>query len=1004
MTVHSRPRASTVSVVVAAAGYGKSSWAESETQAGGRVLEDLHALPSSEQAALVRAALAERTADEPLVLTSRRPLDADVRALLPGPVRERGPADLSLTPQEIAAVLAEEYAVTDPEVPSRVHALTCGWPTLVHLAADVVARLPSDDLLTELARPGSTAMAWLEHDVLDGLPAGARSMLSTIADLDLVTPDLVTAVRGLPEDAESGEESGAATYGLLVALGLLAPHPRDRLLGRSGHQPVPVLAAAAAAATPPDLWERAARWYDEHDAPFAAAAAYTRAGDEARARSLLAARGTQMVANGDAAGIVRLVCGAGPPPRDLDPGVRRTLGEALNTRGESYAALGAMAPLIAAADQEGWDAGMAVRVAAVHFSQGDLTLARTVLDRVPPASMPDEGDGVQWRALSANVASMLGDDDQARSLAAEALRLAEAAGEPRDLAAAHQAIAKTSAGSRKAAHLQLALSAARQGGDAVALARILGNQTYALLAAVRCDEAVTVGREAVRATELVRPMGALIAALHNLAEALTRTGEYDEARWHLRRIAAVSQRTGPSRGAASLCGLGDVHRALGRREQGRAAYQEAISLSRGSRELQVLVPALAGLARLIVADSPAEARTAAEEALEVAPESLAPYAFIALGWVELATGAREVAAEHASRAVAAARDHQALDLLADALELTAETEPDPVPARAALDEALSIWRGGGAEPDAARLEVLLGRLEGADREARAHGRQAAQRLQRLGITRIHGRSLVDDPVGQEITVSLLGRFEVSVGGTPVALQAWRSRQARTLVKVLAARRGRPVSRSELCEVLWPDDDPVKTSHRLSVLLTTVRGVLDPGKAWPPDRYVASDSRGLWLDLRRVGIDAVELLADAEHGADLLAGEELETASEVLAGVDARFKGEPFEDDPFEGWVAEDWAVALREETRAAWLRSLRHLATVATKQGRSNDASAILVRLLAVDPYDERVHRGLVRTLVRAGRHGEARRAFDRWTEAMTTVDAPPPDPAELVPRPRGSG
>ena len=38
----------------------------------------------------------------------------------------------------------------------------------------------------------------------------------------------------------------------------------------------------------------------------------------------------------------------------------------------------------------------------------------------------------------------------------------------------------------------------------------------------------------------------------------------------------------------------------------------------------------------------------------------------------------------------------------------------------------------------------------------------------------------------------------------------------------------------------------------------------------------------------------------------------------------------------------------------------------------------------------------LVRTLARAGRHGEARRAFRRWRDAMRAIDAPLPDPAVM--------
>ena len=250
-------------------------------------------------------------------------------------------------------------------------------------------------------------------------------------------------------------------------------------------------------------------------------------------------------------------------------------------------------------------------------------------------------------------------------------------------------------------------------------------------------------------------------------------------------------------------------------------------------------------------------------------------------------------------------------------------------------------------------------------------------------------------MGKDVQIRVLGGFEVTVGGRPVAMQTWKSRQARTLVKLLSARRGRPASRGLLCECLWPDDDPAKTSHRLSVLLATVRSVLDPGKLRPPDHYIASDNRGVWLDLRRVSVAAHELIGDADHAAELMArGREGEAAA-LMGAIDRRYRGDAFEDEPYEMWASD-----LRDEVRTAWLRSQRQLATIATRERRHSDTVAILSRLLRVDPYDEKVHHGLVRTLARSGRYGEARRAFDAWVAAMAAVDAPVPDPSVLAPRP----
>ena len=143
----------------------------------------------------------------------------------------------------------------------------------------------------------------------------------------------------------------------------------------------------------------------------------------------------------------------------------------------------------------------------------------------------------------------------------------------------------------------------------------------------------------------------------------------------------------------------------------------------------------------------------------------------------------------------------------------------------------------------------------------------------------------------------------------------------------------------------------------------------------------------------MSIDADDLIADAHEAMALLETGETARAREILRDVDRRYRGEAFEDEPFT-----EWADIPREETRAAWLRGARHLALSYAKAGQVGDAEALFTRLLLVDPYDERVHRARVRNLLHAGRHGEARRAFHRWTEAMTEIGASRPDPALVRP------
>ena len=315
--------------------------------------------------------------------------------------------------------------------------------------------------------------------------------------------------------------------------------------------------------------------------------------------------------------------------------------------------------------------------------------------------------------------------------------------------------------------------------------------------------------------------------------------------------------------------------------------------------------------------------------------------------------------------------------------------------REALREAAAIWHRAGAAPAADRVLVLLGRVPGADGAERLAGRAATARLLALGVQVSGGSHLLpaETALGT-VRVLVLGRFDVLVGGQPVPLPAWRSRQARTLLKILVARRGRVVARTELCELLWPDDDPQRTGHRLSVLLSAVRTVLDPTRRLPVDHYLRADSTGVSLDRSRVTVDAEELLRDSAHGLALARAGDTDRAVAVLADVDRAYTGDAFDDEPYQ-----DWADGLREQTRAGWLTALRELAQLSRSARELDQAAGSLVRLLAADPYDESAHRALVNVLSRAGRHGEASRAFDRWAAAMRSLDAPVPDRGVLTDR-----
>jgi DNA-binding SARP family transcriptional activator len=214
-------------------------------------------------------------------------------------------------------------------------------------------------------------------------------------------------------------------------------------------------------------------------------------------------------------------------------------------------------------------------------------------------------------------------------------------------------------------------------------------------------------------------------------------------------------------------------------------------------------------------------------------------------------------------------------------------------------------------------------------------------------------------------------------GHAVAPAEWQSRKARELLKILVARRGRPVPRDQLMEALWPEQEPARLGNRLSVALSTVRAVLDPEKRYAADHFVAADRDSVALRSGEVAIDVERFLSDAARGLTLRRAGEAE-AVDVLARAEALYTGDFLEENAYD-----DWAVALREEARAAYVDVLRALADEAAGRGDADAAVRYLLRVLERDPYDERAHLELVAALDRAARHGEARRHYRAYCARM---------------------
>ncbi len=746
-------------LITAGAGYGKSAVLESLRPRGGVVmstvdlvagpfpdgvswigLDDFHRVGPDQQTRLVT--LLDERPEVPVAIASRAPLCSALHRPGPGRVSERDAGDLALTPYAVARVLADVYGVSDPEAGLRVAELTAGWPALVHFCGETLRRDGRADLATAITAAGPVA-DWISADVVAGLPDGAAEILAAVAAVDLAGP--------LSQDLcdELLVRTGRAPVPQLVR-GLLSAGvlvPKRRVSTQTEVIMVPAIALVLrATSTGPEVRDLAAtlaRGYVERRAWLPAARAQAVAGNRLGAARLVERFGDAILRRGDARGYVDLVDDViGHAPTDQSDRLRCTYADALRMVGDLGRARRAFAPLVARAEVTGWTVGLATRVAGLHYLTGEFEKALDALDRGDPgrpdAQRPSDGeaaDVVDWLACRAHVLAMLGRPLPARTTAAACLELAERRGNPQSLGVAHLAMARTGRGPVADLHHERALEHTAAAEDVVTATRALQARTSVLLALARYDEASVAAREAARLARLCCPPGLQAAALHNLGEALARTGELGEALWHLECSVAVCRRLGPARAALGLVGIADIHRVRGHHEQARSAYAEAIELSRGSGDVQVLVSALCGRA-LLAAEDPAPAgepggdpRAAGEtdvaEALRLADDELRPRALTTAGWLALARGDRPAAA-------------------------TSPAKPSPAPAGnvpPTCSPRRSSWRRrwqvpprpGG--PARGPLDLVRRRSPARCRAGRCADRPAARRRQRrtLGVPRCRPR-------------------------------------------------------------------------------------------------------------------------------------------------------------------------------------------------------------------------------------------------------------------------
>ena len=663
-----------------------------------------------------------------LVLAGRsRPLFPVERLRGQGQLLELGGEQLAFTTDEVAELVRERLGAGLPDLPERLHRLAGGWPAAVIMAVEALRETPRTRwpaVLDGLDRTRTPLYAYLAEEVFAHQAASMREAIARLAIFDQFTPELCDAIGIAEARSVVADLAGQSLFVETRQDGSLALRPliRDYALR---HLPLP-------APTARGLRLGAAAWLARTGNAATAARMLLAAGAPDQLARLIGDEGATLLAAGHTATVLE-ACRAIPDALRT-PAVEQVEGEARQIQGDWKGALACYER--AAGGRETLPAPLARRIGLLHYLRGHVDTALAAYRRGLEDPGADPAEMASLLAWTATAHWLRGDVEACRDLAARALVAAEACGDGRALAAAHTVISMLAAldGDRRAndAHYLLALRAAEEAGDILQTVRIRTNRASHFLEEASYPQALQELEVAVRLAELTSFANFHALSLCNRGEVRLRMGRLDEALVDLEASRDRYQQIASDMVAYPLSLIGELHRERGNLVQARAAYEEAVSIAEGSGDRQALVPALAGLATVLVGDDPQRASEIARRAVGAGIGLDHVAALLSAGWVAAVTGERKEAARLAAAAAAEARSRRDRAGLADALALTAMSAARPGRETRHLREAASIWHDVGNPLGEAKVALALAALEtGSGTSPR---RQVAEhRLEEFGV-------------------------------------------------------------------------------------------------------------------------------------------------------------------------------------------------------------------------------------------------------------------------------
>ena len=216
-----------------------------------------------------------------------------------------------------------------------------------------------------------------------------------------------------------------------------------------------------------------------------------------------------------------------------------------------------------------------------------------------------------------------------------------------------------------------------------------------------------------------------------------------------------------------------------------------------------------------------------------------------------------------------------------------------------------------------------------------------------------------------LEIKCFGQFQIKFNGVPLK---WRSHKTKELAALLIHNMDRNISRDEILDTLWPDEDVNIAANRL---YSTIHYLRKAFKACCIKREMISINGKYSISMRE------GVITDVCRFERLVSDMDSETDTKALEAAEALYAGEYMER---ESWL---WAYSLKERLNNLYIKLIIELSDRYLVDAAYVKAENILLKAFKQHPYEEKVTFLLLKVYKASQQKAKAVRHFSTYKKVL---------------------